>query len=71
VTVWGERGEAATTEDFDYHGLVAAMAEFFQTGRAPIDPKETLEIVEFMTAAKTSLDRGGAEVKLAELKSGR
>ena len=70
VTVWGERGEAATTEDFDYHGLVAVMAEFFQTGRAPIDQAETLEIVEFMTAAKLSLDRGGAEVKLAELKAG-
>ena len=68
VTVWGERGEAATTEDFDYHGLVAVMAEFFQTGRAPIDPAETLEMVEFMAAAKLSLDRGGAEVKLAEVK---
>jgi len=44
------------------------MAEFFHTGKSPIDPQETLEIVEFMTAAQLSSDRGGAEVPLDEVR---
>ena len=43
-----------------------AIAEFFQTGRAPVDPAETIEVFEFMTAAQLSKDRGGAEVPLQE-----
>jgi hypothetical protein len=68
VKVWGEKGEVETPGGFDYQGLVRVMAEFFQTGTPPIDPKETLEIFEFMTAAQLSTDRGGAEVKLEELR---
>ena len=44
------------------------MAEFFHTGKPPIDPQETLEIFEFMTAAQLSKERGGAEVRLDELR---
>jgi hypothetical protein len=68
VKVWGEKGEYETPGGFDYKGLVATMAEFFQTGKAPIDPAETLEIVEFMTAAQLSRERGGAEVTLDEVR---
>jgi len=68
VKVWGEKGEYEMPGGFDYKGLVAAMAEFFQTGKAPIDPAETLEIVEFMTAAQLSKERGGAEVTLEEVR---
>jgi hypothetical protein len=68
VKVWGEKGEFETPGGFDYKGLVATMAEFFQTGKAPIDPAETLEIVEFMTAAQLSKERGGAEVTLEEVR---
>jgi len=64
IKVWGERGEYETPGGFDYNGLVRVMAEFFHTGKPPIDPQETLEIVEFMTAAQLSRDRGGAEVAL-------
>ncbi|MBE3135142.1 MAG: Gfo/Idh/MocA family oxidoreductase [Acidobacteria bacterium] len=67
VKVWGDGGEVETKGGFDYNGLVRTMAEFFHTGRAPIDPAETLEIVEFMTAAQMSKERGGAEVRLEEL----
>ena len=66
--VWGEKGEYESPGGFDYKGLVATMAEFFQTGKAPIDPAETLEIVEFMTAAQLSKERGGAEVTLEEVR---
>jgi hypothetical protein len=44
------------------------MAEFFQTRKAPIDPRETLEIIEFMTAAQASKERSGAEVTLEEIR---
>jgi len=68
VKVWGEKGEVETPGGFGYEGLVRVMAEFFHTGKAPIDPQETLQIYEFMTAAQLSSDRGGAEVKLEEVR---
>jgi hypothetical protein len=68
VKVWGQKGEVETPGGFDYKGLVAVMAEFFHTGKPPIDPRETLEIVEFMTAAQLSRERAGAEVSLEEVR---
>lgn len=68
VKIWGDKGEVETPGGFDYSGLVRVMAEFFHTGKPPIDPQETLEIVEFMTAAQLSHERSGAEVKLEELR---
>jgi hypothetical protein len=47
---------------------VAHIAEFFHTGRSPVPLAETLEVMEFMTAAQISKDKGGAEVKLADLR---
>ena len=69
VKVWGTEGVAESKGGYDYRGLVEAIAKFFQTGKPPIDPLETLEIIEFMTAAQLSKERGGAEVRLAELRS--
>lgn len=51
-----------------YEGLNLAIARFFQTGEVPVTPEESLEIFEFMTAAQISKDKGGVEVKLAELR---
>jgi len=68
VKVWGTEGTFETKKGFSYDGLVRTMAEFFHTRRAPIDPAETLEIVEFMTAAQVSKERGGVEVRLDELR---
>ena len=68
IKVWGTDGEEESKGGYNYAGLVEAMAEFFHTGKAPIDPLETLEIIEFMTAAQLSKERNGAEVKLAELR---
>jgi predicted dehydrogenase len=68
VRVWGTAGTAESTGADDYAGLVLAIAEFFQTGRPPVDAAETIEIFEFMTAAQLSSDRGGAEVPLAEVR---
>jgi predicted dehydrogenase len=68
LRVWGTEGTTQSKGEGGYDGLVRAIAEFFQTGRPPIDPAETLEIFEFMTAAQLSEDRGGAPVPLAELR---
>jgi predicted dehydrogenase len=71
VRVWGTAG----TTDYvrepgakPYEGLVRAIAEFFHTGRPPVDPAESLEVMEFIWAAQVSLERGGAAVPLAELR---
>ena len=64
----GEAGTASTTMPANYDGIVRVIAEFFQTGRPPVDPAETIEMFEFMTAADRSKERQGAEVALAELR---
>ena len=68
LTVIGEAGKASTTNATNYDGIVRVIAEFFQTGRPPVEPAETLEVFEFMTAADRSKERQGAEVALAELR---
>jgi hypothetical protein len=66
--VWGEKGMTEASGPGGSVGLVAAIAEFFHTGRPPVDPAETIEVFEFMTAAQLSKERNGAEVQLAELR---
>ena len=68
LKVWGTDGTAEAKGGGGYEGLVLAIAEFFHTGRPPVDPQETLELFEFMTAAQLSAERGGAEVRLEELR---
>ena len=68
IRVWGTEGTTEAAGPEDYKGLVRAIAEFFQTGRTPVDLAETIEIFEFMTAAQLSKERGGAEVRLEELR---
>lgn len=62
----GEKGEAAAGAFDGYPPLVAAVMKFFQTGVAPVQPEETLEILAFMEAADESKAKGGAVIKLAE-----
>ena len=69
IKVIGEKGTAETTRPSDHDGLDVAIAKFFHTGRPPVDAGQTLEAIEFMTAAQLSKERGGAEVKLAELRN--
>jgi hypothetical protein len=64
----GAKGTATTGGPANYDGLIAAIAEFFHTGRSPVPIAETLEVFEFMTAAQISKDKGGAVVKLADLR---
>lgn len=64
----GTRGSLAVGAYDGYAPLVAAIVKFFQTGVAPVKPEETLEIFAFMEAADESKRRGGAEVRLSEVK---
>jgi predicted dehydrogenase len=68
VTVTGDKGTITTSGGDNQEELLVAIAEFFHTGRSPVDVAQTLEIFEFMTAAQLSKERNGAEVKLAELR---
>jgi predicted dehydrogenase len=70
VIVWGDKGKTEYVNHpgvNHYEGLVRAIAEFFHTGRPPVAAAETLEIIEFMSAAQLSKDRGGEEVLLKEM----
>jgi hypothetical protein len=68
LKVTGETGTVESAGPQGYDGLLVAMAEFFQTGRPPVPVEQTIEILEFMTAADLSRDRRGAAVPLAELR---
>ena len=68
LTVRGTKGVTQSEGRAPYDGLVGAIAEFFHTGRPPVDPAVTVEIFEFMAAAQLSADRDGAEVRLDELR---
>jgi hypothetical protein len=68
LVLTGTNGTANTSGTGNYDGLVRQIAEFFHTGRSPVDVAETLEIFAFMTAAQISKEKGGAEVRLADLR---
>jgi hypothetical protein len=60
----GEKGEAKAGSYDGYEPLVVAFMKFFQTGVAPVQPEETIEIITFMEAADASKNQGGAPVKI-------
>jgi predicted dehydrogenase len=66
---FGAKSNLATPTSMksDYRNLLVEIVKFFQTGRAPVPPEETLEIMAFMEAADLSKLRGGAAVTLNEI----
>src|ERR1039458_8095648 len=60
----GERGETAAGSFDGYQPLVVAIMKFLQTGMAPVQPEETIEIIAFMEAADESKQQGGKPVKI-------
>ncbi len=70
LRLWGDKGTADSVEvkSGTYDTLLVEIAKFFQTGTPPVDPAESLEVIEFMTAAQLSKERGAAAVTLAELR---
>ena len=64
--VYGEKAvRYLPVKDVSYVPLVREIMSFFQSGRAPVPPEETLEIMAFMDAAERSRLEGGIPTELA------
>jgi len=63
----GTKGEAPVGSFDGYVPLVRQIMKFFETGIAPVESKETIEIFAFMEAADLSKSRGGKPVKISEV----
>jgi predicted dehydrogenase len=65
-TVWGEKGvkQSGISTQYIYRELCREIVQMFQTGKTPIDPMVTLEIVAFIDAAIKSREQNGAWVDI-------
>ena len=63
-TVYGEKGNLSLGPFKGYDDLLVEIINFFQTGKPPVTPEETLEIYAFMEAADESKRKGGKPVSL-------
>jgi hypothetical protein len=59
--------QTPTKFEYSYVPLVKEFVTFFQTGKTPIDPAETVEIFAFLDAAQKSREQGGKPVALRKL----
>lgn len=50
-----------------YRPLLVEIVKFFQTGKAPVDPEETIELYAFMAAADVSKKKDGQPVELSSV----
>jgi predicted dehydrogenase len=66
-TAYGSTGDLVLGPFNGYDGLAIKIAEFFRTGKPPVDENETLEIYSFMEAADESKRKGGANVLLKDV----
>jgi hypothetical protein len=51
---------------FIYRELIKQIVKMFETGKSPVDVRETLEIMAFIEAAAISAKNNGAPTPLAE-----
>jgi len=65
-TVFTSKGSQPIGPFKGYRPLLVEIEKFFQTGKSPVEARETLEIYAFMEAADESTRRGGQPVSLAE-----
>ena len=71
VTVFGEKAERCSLGvkgKNGYGNLLVEIVKFFKTGTPPVSAEEMIEVLAFMEAADVSKAKGGAEVRLDELK---
>lgn len=73
AVAFGAKANGLTTPPMkvDYRNLLVEIIKFFQTGVAPVQPEETLEIMAFMEAADLSKARNGAPVMMSEVQNRR
>lgn len=63
-TVFTQNGNVVLGPYAGYEPLLQEIVEFFESGKPPVSPPETLEIYAFMEAADESKRQGGAAVTL-------
>ena len=67
ATVFGSKSIAPAGTFAGYEPLIVEIVKFFKTGRPPVSPEETLEVIAFMEAAEESKRQGGAVVKIEDV----
>jgi predicted dehydrogenase len=65
--VFGTNGIAPSGGYGGYEPLLVEICKFFRTGKPPVRPEETLEVLAFMEAADESKSRGGSPVTLGSV----
>ena len=65
MTVEGSERSGDASKSEGYAPLLVAIVKFFKSGKPPVDPAETLEIMAFMEAADQSREQGGTPVSIA------
>lgn len=65
--VFGEKANVTLGAYNGYNPLLEQIIKFFETGTAPVQPEETLEIAAFMEAADASKAKGGIPVNMETL----
>jgi hypothetical protein len=63
-TAFGENGILELGPYQGYKPLLLEIVKFFESGIAPVQPEETLEILAFMEAADESKRLNGATIEL-------
>ncbi|MEO5909049.1 MAG: Gfo/Idh/MocA family oxidoreductase [Ginsengibacter sp.] len=63
-TVFGEKAISVLGRWEGYKPLLIEIIKFFQTGKSPVSPQETLEIYAFMEAADESKRKDGEHVTI-------
>lgn len=65
-TIWRDQADVPGIVDaaYIYPALLAQIRDFVLTGKAPVDPEESVEMVAFMEAANESMAQGGQTVIL-------
>lgn len=67
VIVFGSKAVVEQKPGGNYAPLVRQIIAFFQTGKAPVSPEETIELFAFMQAADESKKQGGIPIQIREL----
>ncbi len=65
--IFGSKAVVPVSGFEGYQPMLVEIVKFFKTGKAPIDPAETIEMMAFMEAADESKRREGAPVKIEEV----
>jgi hypothetical protein len=65
--VFGNKANVLSTGYGGYEPLLVEIAKFFKTGKPPVTPEQTIEILAFMEAADVSKAQGGKSVTIASV----